>query len=80
MLNIYNEVELLVEDLTKRNYKKYGNSIKEAKLSGSVASEILGLVLVELKRHTQEIKQEDIDLIKKIKELETEIKQVLKIE
>jgi hypothetical protein len=57
MFDIYKETDLLVEDLKKVKYEKYSDSIKEAKLSGSVATEILGLVLEELNRHNQEIKK-----------------------
>ncbi len=80
MFDIYKETDLLVEDLKKAKYEEYSNSIIEAKLSGSVASEILGLVLEQLERHTDEIKQEDIYLMEKIKRLEIEIKKVLKFE
>jgi hypothetical protein len=80
MFDIYKETDLLVEDLKKAKYEEYSKSIIEAKLSGSVASEILGLVLEQLERHTDEIKQEDIYLMEKIKRLEIEIKKVLKFE
>jgi len=78
MFDIYKETDLLVEDLKKAKYEEYSKSTIEAKLSGSVASEVLGLVLEQLERHTDEIKQEDIYLMEKIKRLEIEIKKVLK--
>ena len=80
MINIYKEIDLLVKDLKVKNYERYSELIKEAKLSGSVATEILGLVLEELKRHDQEIKKEDVSLIRKAKKIETEIEKVLKLE
>lgn len=80
MFDIYKETDLLVEDLKKANYEKYGESIREAKLSGSVATEILGLVLEELKRHNQEIKKEDTSLTERARKIETEIKKVLKLD
>lgn len=80
MFNIYKETDLLIEDLIKANYEKYGKSIREAKFSGSVATEILGLVLEELKRYNQEIKDEDTCLVQRARKIETEIKKVLKLD
>lgn len=80
MFDIYKETDLLVEDLKKANYEKYSESIREAKLSGSVATEILGLVLEELKRHNQEINKEDTSLAERARKIEAEIKKVLKLD
>ncbi len=80
MFDIYRETDLLVEDLKKANYKKYSESIRDAKLSGSVATEILGLVLQELKRHNKEIKKEDVSLLERASKIEAEIKKILKLD
>ncbi len=80
MFDIYKEIDLLVEDLKKTKYEKYSDSIKEAKLSGSVATEILALVLEELNRHNQEIEKKDTPFIERARRIEVEIKKVLKLD
>lgn len=80
MFNIYKETDLFVKDLKKAKYEKYSDAIKEAKQSGSVATEILGLVLEELKRHNQEITNEDTSLVEKARKIEAEIRKVLKLD
>jgi hypothetical protein len=80
MIDIYKETDLLVDELKRANYIKYGEMIKEAKLSGCVATEIFGLILIELKKNDKEINQRDVALIKKIKGIEKEIKKALNLE
>ena len=80
MFDIYKETDLLVEDLKRAKYEKYSDSIKEAKLSGGVATEILVLVLEEIKRHKQEIKKEHTSLVERAKKIEIEIIKVLKLD
>ena len=80
MIDIYKETDLLIDELKSANYEKYGEAIKEAKLYGSTATEILGLILLELNEHDREIKQKDVALSKKIENLKKEIKKVLNLE
>ena len=48
-------IDNYIQNLRSKNYKEYATMIEEAQLSGSMASEILGLVSLELKKCHKEI-------------------------
>lgn len=76
MINIYKEVNTLVEKLKHTGYPQFAKSIHEAKLSGSFASEILGFVMLELDKASEIIEPSDENLRLEIENLSKEIKKV----
>jgi hypothetical protein len=79
MADIYNEIDQFIEELAKSGCEEMSSSIKKAKASGAMATEILGLVLIELKKYENDLKIKNKDLFEKLKIIKVEISKILKL-
>lgn len=77
-MDIYKEIDSFSKELAANNYQSFAEALKNAKFSGSVASEILGLVSLELRKFIPRIKKEDQILLSKATDLLKAIERVLK--
>ena len=71
-------IDNYIQNLRSKNYKEYATMIEEAQLSGSMASEILGLVSLELKKCHKEIDKSDQGLIDEANNILVEINKIFK--
>lgn len=60
MTDLYGRVDVFCSKLDRLGFTEQSGEIREAKLSGSMASEILGLVLLALKRVEHGFKGDDL--------------------
>lgn len=64
MSNLYKEIDDFVDALNAKGYNEFAAKIREAKLGGSMASEIMGLVSLELKECSKHLCGQDESLAK----------------
>ena len=69
MNNLYKEIDDYIDALEQKSYTEFAGKIKDAKLSGCMASEILGLVSLELKDYSRFLSEKDEVLIQTVVEL-----------
>lgn len=78
MIDIYKDLDGFIKELLISGYDEYSEEIKNAKLSGSMGSEILGLSLIELKKYSSIINTSEKDLRDKAESLIYEIEKILR--
>jgi hypothetical protein len=74
--DIFNEIDTYIDELKSAKCFDYANKVHEAKLSGAIGSEIIGLVSLELKKAKEELGKDQGFLIKKANLLLDEIKKI----
>jgi hypothetical protein len=71
--DIYKDIDRYITILEENGFALYANQIRDAKLGGAMASEILGLVSLELKKVREAIGEDQEFLVKKADELLNDI-------
>ena len=72
-MNLYDEIERYITLLNECGYQSYATDIRNAKLGGFMASEIIGLVSLELKKARQMLDSDQNYLIARADRLLDEI-------
>jgi hypothetical protein len=71
--DIYKDIDRYIATLEESGFAVYANQIRNAKMGGAMASEILGLVSLELKKVRGAIGEDQKFLIKKADEILSDI-------
>lgn len=76
-MDIYGQINRFIEELKADGYAEFSEALRDAKFSGSMGGEILGLVSLELKKYPLIIKKEDEFLLSEAALLLKRIKTIL---
>ena len=69
LYQLYREIDLFTKLLEDNGHYQYAADVREAKLSGSMSSEVIGLVSLELKEGSRKLDQGHDHLIAIAEEL-----------
>jgi hypothetical protein len=76
--DIYKDIDRYIAKLEESGFGEYASKIRDAKFGGAMASEILGLVSLELKKAREMIGEEQDFLVKSADSLLNDITKIFK--
>ena len=79
MNDIYVKIDNLTSSLKREGYLEYSNAIATAKQSGCTGTEILAMILIELKSFKEKIDVNNIQLVSQFNLLLSEVEVLVKL-